>query len=164
MSYCENCGKELTSLFCETCGAISSNIPTSLSNDESLAGLLANIIRQGKQITFTQVQSITKSVERSYRIFSQLEKTKNFLITNEENEFIISFLPNSEEKNITFGQIDKRIKLYLLTALLELFPLSLEELSELVPMTTEREEIVKSLTKKYRIKDEGPQKILQKME
>ena len=88
-NYCENCGEELTSLFCEVCGSISSNIPTSLSNDDSLAGLLANVINQGKKLSFTQIMTITKSSERTFRIFAQLEKTNNFTISIQENDYII---------------------------------------------------------------------------
>ena len=73
-NYCENCGEELTSLFCEVCGSISSNIPTSLSNDDSLAGLLANVINQGKKLSFTQIMTITKSSERTLGFLLNLKK------------------------------------------------------------------------------------------
>ena len=93
-SFCENCGEELTSLFCEVCGSISTNIPTSLSNDDSLAGLLANVINQGKEVLFSQIITVTKSRERTFRIFAQLEKTNNFFISKQANEYIISLNTN----------------------------------------------------------------------
>ena len=162
MSYCENCGNELTSLFCETCGTISTNIPTSLSNDESLAGLLANVINQGKSITFTQVLSITKSVERTYRIFSQLEKTKNFLITRKGNEYIISPLYDLKGSLVSLESMDKKTKFHLLYILLEMFPLSLEELAELIPSSDERHEFLKKGANYFALKRVGTQQFLQK--
>ncbi len=127
--YCENCGAELNSLFCENCGSISMNLPNSLSNDDSLAGLLANVINQGKSLLFSQINSLTNSSERAYRIFSQLEKTRNFHVVKQSNDYIITVNANNVICNDTFSASDSKIELFLLKALLELFPLDLEEIN-----------------------------------
>ena len=151
-SYCENCGAELSSLFCETCGAISSNIPNSFSNDESLAGMLANVILQGKPIRFSQVLTITKSPERTYRIFSQLEKTSNFLIVKKNNDYIISLNTSPSSINHPHRSKDLKIQLYTLKLLLEIFPVSMDEVYELIKIKISVKELIKNLGPHYEIK------------
>ena len=162
-SYCENCGEELTSLFCEVCGSISSNIPNSLSNDDSLAGLLANVINQGKQLSFSQIKSITKSTERTFRIFAQLEKTNNFLISKQADEYIISLnMNNSEVADIFIKEHGNNYASYLIKSLLELFPLEQDELSDFFKTPVNRDGLKKLLGKNYSVKSLGKKTVFEK--
>lgn len=134
VAYCENCGSELTSLFCESCGTISSNIPNSFSTDDSLAGLLARVINQGKPLLFSEVLSLTKSIDRTFRIFAQLEKTTNFIIIEQSNDFLIKSVHNLQKDNSFINSIKSKNKLVLIKSLLELFPLTEEDLKSLFPL------------------------------
>lgn len=163
MNYCEECGAELTSLFCESCGTISSNIPTSLSNDDSLAGLLANVIQQGKILTFTQVLTLTKSLERTYRIFSQLEKTDNFLIKKQDNEYAISLMPPTSVTKNSLASLAKKDQYHLIKLLLDLFIVSEEELNTFFQTSVHLREVKKVLGKYYELKLEKGRYILRKM-
>ncbi len=162
MSYCENCGSELTSLFCESCGAISSNMPNSLSNDDSLAGLLANVIQQGKTLTFSQVLSITSSLERTYRIFSQLEKTDNFVITKQDNDYFIHSIQTNTFDQKLFSSLPNKDKYHLIKLLLDLFPLSEEELNNFFQTPINLREASKVLGQNYEYKLEKSKYMLRK--
>lgn len=162
MNYCEQCGSELTSLFCESCGTISTNIPTSMSNDDSLAGLLANVIQQGKTLSFTQVLSLTKSLERTYRIFSQLEKTANFLIKKQDNEYVISLMPSAIANQNFLASLAKKDQYHLMKLLLDLFTLSEEEVNTFFQTPVHLREVKKVLGKHYELKLEKGRYILRK--
>lgn len=154
MSYCDNCGREQSGLFCESCGAISaSNIPNSFSNDEALAGMLANVINQGKSISISELLTLTKSQERSFRIFSQLEKTNNFFISESTNDYTISKKDSLKLHPKSSLILKETNRLIIIKSLLELFPLSFDEISYLKKFLGDTLEIIKLLetNKNYKI-------------
>ena len=148
-AYCENCGSELSSLFCESCGTISTNIPNSFSTDDSLAGLLANVIKQGKSLLFSQVLTLTKSLDRTYRIFAQLEKTRNYLIVKQENDYLIHTISSSSNQPSFIDSIKTEDKLTLIKSILELFPLTKDDLLDLFPLQVDFHQFVRYLGSNY---------------
>ena len=160
LAYCENCGSKLTSLFCESCGTLSSNIPNSYSTDDSLAGLLANVIKQGKPLLFSQVLSLTKSIDRTFRIFSQLERTTNYSIVKQNKDYLIKSIRSTKDQNQSIDIIKTENKMVLIKSLLELFPISKSDLEELFPLQIPMQDFVKYLGSNYELKNIYGQKAL----
>ena len=152
MPYCENCGFELTSLFCEYCGSVSTlNIPNSLSNDDSIAGLLTAVIKNGKPLLFSELLALTNSRDRTFRIFSQLEKTNNFLLVKQAQDFLISLNAFEENLSESFDWLKVQGKIALLKDLLELFPLSLDDINSIFPVQVTIDEFQTILGKNYQL-------------
>lgn len=152
MPYCENCGFELTSLFCEYCGSVSTlNIPNSLSNDDSIAGLLTAVIKNGKPLLFSELLALTNSRDRTFRIFSQLEKTNNFLLVKQTQDFLISLNTTQKNQLDNFDWLKVQEKITILKDLLELFSLSLDEINSIFPVQVTIDEFQTILGKNYQL-------------
>lgn len=152
MNFCENCGAELTSLFCEHCGAISSsNIPNSYSTDDSLAGLLSAVINQGKPLLFSELFTLTNSRDRTFRIFSQLEKTNNFWLIKQSDDFIISIKNSKDNRFDKPDSIKISDKLNLFKDLLEIMPLTFEDINSIFHVQVNLSEFQNLLGNQYQL-------------
>ena len=161
-AYCDSCGHELTSLFCSSCGAISSNVPNSFSNDDSIAGLIANVVRQEKPLLFSEVLSLTKSLDRTYRIFSQLEKTRKFLIVKQSNDYLLTTDIKSVKNDISGSTLKTKDKLNIIKSLLEFFSLSQDDISKLFPLQVTFKDFVEILGSGYELKRKANELIVSK--
>ena len=108
--YCSKCGNSISnSLFCEECGELTSNMPSSFSSEESLAGLIVTSINQRKLIKFSELKKIENNPEKIFRIFAQLERTLNYYIIQEENDFAL-VLRTGDTKKIKLDMDKKLLK------------------------------------------------------
>lgn len=104
--YCSKCGNSISnSLYCGKCGELTSNLPTSFSNEESLAGLVVSTISKNNYVKFSEFTKLEASKEKIFRIFAQLERTGNYFIEQDDLDFVLksiqeSVITISKDKNL----------------------------------------------------------------
>lgn len=109
------------------------------STDATLAGFFARKVREEGRIGFKTVLELTQSKERAKRIFAQLERTGSCQIDRGTDQPYLVPNQGRSDPNTGEGQAD-RGKVAQLRSLLEIGPISTDEIAELMGVAGETAE------------------------